>query len=258
VRAWSGAAELELGGCKQRAVLAALLLQVDRPVDGEDLAEFVWGPRRPADTAGALHTYIGRLRAVLDPQRPGWSRRGLLHSSSQGYRLHVHEDAVDLWRFRRLVTAARAAKLRGHLGSAQDLLVEALRLWTGRALVGVGDGVSAYAVVTSLHQERLAATALATDNAVATGRTEEILPLLVSAVEAAPLHEPLHVRLIDVYRRAGRRAEALLAFQQVRCRLRDELGISPGPELVASVQRVLDDDGRCRPLRGFGGGTGVS
>lgn len=242
VRAWGYGRELELGGRKQRAVLAALLLHIDRPLSCDDLVEFVWGEAAAPAAAGIVHTYVRRLRAVLDPDRRGWSRTGVLRSAAQGYQLRTDPGAIDAWRFPELVAAARVGLARHRFDHAQDLLSEALRLWAGRPLESLGDNGPQHPAVASLEQERLTAAVLLADTAFVTGQIAGSLPLLTTMARLAPLHEPLQARLIEAYGRTGRRADALLTFERIRRLLRDELGIGPGSELLASLRRVLAAD----------------
>jgi DNA-binding SARP family transcriptional activator len=242
VRAWRHGRELELGGRKQRAVLAALLLHIDRPISCDDVVEFVWGEAATPAASGIVHTYVRRLRAILDPDRRGWSRTGVLRSAAQGYQLRTDPGTIDAWRFRELVAGARAGLARHRFDHAQNMLCEALRLWTGRPLENLGDNAWQHPAVLSLEQERLTATLVLADTAFITGQIEESLPLLTTMERLAPFHEPLHARLIEAYRRIGRRADALLTFERIRRQLRDELGIGPGSELAAILRRVLDDD----------------
>jgi DNA-binding SARP family transcriptional activator len=247
VRAWRAGQEVSVGARKQRAVLAALLLNVGQPVSAEDVVAFVWGEQAPPAAAGAVHTYVRGLRATLDPGRPAWSRAGVVSSSSRGYHLHIRPDQIDCLRFCRLVRDGRRYWTAGRVDEAVDAMEAALALWAGRPLSDLGERFTMHPAVMSLEQQWLAAGVLAADAALATGRIEAAIPLLVRVTARAPLHEPLQARLIEAYRRVGRRADALATFDRVRRGLRDELGIGPGSELRAVFHRVLDDDHRTAP-----------
>ena len=242
VRAWRDEQELDVGGPRQRAVLAALLLHVDGPLTCERVVEFGWGPLASPGAAAVVHTYVRRLRSILDPDRRSWSRGGVVNSSAQGYRLRADPEVIDVWRFRRLVAAARAGGLRVAAGAAYDRLAAALALWAGPALTDVGDNTRLNAVHTALEQERLSAAVLLADAAFTAGRVEESIPELERTVALAPLHEPLHARLMEAYRRLGQRADALRVYGEIRARLREELGMGPGPDLSAGLRLVLQED----------------
>jgi DNA-binding SARP family transcriptional activator len=228
VRAWRDGAEVNLGARKQRAVLAAMLLRVPQPVSADEIARFVWGTSAPPAAMAAVHTYVCGLRSALDPGRPSRSRDGVVTSSSTGYRLRIDPEQADFLKFQRLVR-----------GGGVDRLNEALGLWAGRPLVDLGEPCALHPVVSELEQQWLAAAVLTADAAFCEGRVEDTIPWLVQGSARAPLHEPLQARLIESYRRVGRRADALATFHRVRRGLRDELGIGPGAELSDAFQRAL-------------------
>src|SRR5581483_10550038 len=113
---------LALGGQRQRAVLALLLLHANRVVSTELLVDSLWGEQPPRTATTSLQNAIVALRKVLGPE--------VLETRAPGYVLHVAPDDFDLARFERLVAAARG------LESAEkaEALREALALWRGEAL----------------------------------------------------------------------------------------------------------------------------
>lgn len=141
-------AELVRGGesCRLEpramAVLIRLAMHVGRTVRSVDLISEVLQPagrdatRRPTRN-DELHLYkcISMIRAALDPDRRG-SRSTLLTTDSgpnPGYRLNLDPDAVDVWRFERLVLdSLDLGPLR-----ASSHLRDALALWRQRPLVDV-------------------------------------------------------------------------------------------------------------------------
>jgi DNA-binding SARP family transcriptional activator len=244
VRVWHAGREIDVGARKQRAVLAALLFHLHRPVSVEEIVTFVWGDFPPPAAAAAVHTYVRGLRRALDPARPSRSRSGVVSSSSRGYQLRIDPQRVDCLRFRRLVSESRRHYGAGDFDTVVATLTAALRLWVGRPLADLGEQFAMHPLIVSVEQERLAVSVLTADAALAVGRVEDLIPLLVQVTDRAPLHEPLQARLIEAYRRNGRRADALATFDLVRRRLRDELGIGPGRELRAAFRRILDEDSR--------------
>ena len=58
---------LDLGGPRQRAVLAVLVLARGEVVPVDRLTDSVWGERAPADPAGAVQAYVSHLRRRLQP-----------------------------------------------------------------------------------------------------------------------------------------------------------------------------------------------
>ncbi|TMR17987.1 tetratricopeptide repeat protein, partial [Nonomuraea turkmeniaca] len=217
---------------KVRALLADLLIHAGRTVSADRLIEDLWGDRPPGNAPAALRVKASQLRGVLGD-------RELVAYRAPGYVLRVEPDAVDAGRFEALLANARRADdPRGRAA----LLREALELWRGGAYAEFADEPFAQAAVARLEERRLAAV-----EELAEARLELGEPALVAAdlgelVAAHPLRERLravHVRALYL---AGRQSEALAAYEDLRRRLADELGLDPGPELAALRQAILRQD----------------
>ena len=124
--------QLILGGPKQRAVLALLLVAEGRVVPAEYLAEVLWQGSPPRGAAKTLRSYVSRLRSLLEPDAGLVARGG-------GYAIAVGPDRLDAARFERLVGRGREALGRGEAAAAAGRFAEALALWRGRALADVAD-----------------------------------------------------------------------------------------------------------------------
>ena len=124
---------LDLGGPRERALLARLLLSANRVVSADLLAEDVWSGNPPPGGGGTLRVYVSRLRRALG------TRAGALVTEPPGYRLCVGEDELDAARFDRLARDAEASLAAGRPGAAAATLREALDLWRGPALSGLAD-----------------------------------------------------------------------------------------------------------------------
>src|SRR5262245_30872384 len=96
-----GAAPLPLGGAKQRALLALLLLNANRVVARDRLVDELWGESPPETAVATIQVYVSRLRKLLP--------EGTLATHAPGYLLAVEPDTVDLQRFGQLVEDARDA-----------------------------------------------------------------------------------------------------------------------------------------------------
>ncbi|MFC0554156.1 BTAD domain-containing putative transcriptional regulator [Planotetraspora thailandica] len=232
VRAWRGETELDAGPPQQRAMLALLLVHAGRPVTLGEVVDVLWGEDPPASAVNVVHRYVGMLRRLLEPglavrEEGRWLIRG-----AGGWRLEAGPDQVDLLRFRRMTEDARR---EGSL----DLLTDALALWRGPAAAGIPAEVRAHPVFTALDRELLESVKESADLALRKGAAERVLTALREAATRHPLDEPLQARLVLALAAAGRQAEALDAWQSVRTRLADELGIDPGPELRAAQEQVL-------------------
>ena len=230
-----GPAEVPLGRGGRRLVLARLALSANATVPVHELVDLVWGDRPPADTHQSLQTYVSRLRWALDPARSGGAAGTALRLGAGGYQLALSAEQLDVAEFRGLVDAARRA------AGAQDalaLLERALGLWRGAPLADVPE-MSDHPLTTALADEQVAVALRYADLAAAAGAYGRALPRLRVLAAAHPLHEPLHARLVTALAGAGLQADALAAYDSIRRRLADDLGIDPGAELAAAHGKVL-------------------
>jgi predicted ATPase/DNA-binding SARP family transcriptional activator len=217
-----------LGGPRQRALLAALLVEGGRVVSADRLGEIVWEGRPPPGAAGTLRTYVSRLRSALD------DGERVIEGRPPGYAIHA--EWVDAERFEQLVAEGRAAAQARDPGRASELLGEALGLWRGPALAEVP---AMHAEAARLEGLRDAALEDRIEADLALGRHEEVVPELESLLAADPLRERLWGALMLALYRGGRQADALAAFQRARTVLDEELGLEPTPELRALEQQIL-------------------
>ncbi|MFI6551995.1 AfsR/SARP family transcriptional regulator [Streptomyces griseus] len=220
-----------LGGARLRALLTVLALRPGRTVPAGVLVDEVWDGDPPADAAGALQALVGRLRRALG--------RSAVESVAGGYRLAAPPDAVDLHRFERLAGEGSRALTDGDAASALAVLGEALALWSGPALADLPDRT---ATASRWEARRLDARRAAFGALLALGRPEAALPELAALCDAHPLDEPLQVLRITALRDAGRPAEALAAYEEVRTLLDDRLGTAPGPSLRALHADLLHQE----------------
>ncbi|MFD9736577.1 BTAD domain-containing putative transcriptional regulator [Umezawaea sp. NPDC059074] len=222
--------EVDLGHARQRAVLAALLVDANQVVPADRLVDRVWGERVPETGRNALYSYLSRLRSAL-PESVGLG----LRRRSGGYVAVVDPQLVDLHRFDRSLTAARASTDGAARLAALDT---ALGLWRDRPLAGL-DGPWFEGVRARLERDRTAAELDRVDLLLGSGRHAEVLSAVVAAAERHPLDERVAGQLLLALYRNGRQADALEHYRLVRARLRDELGVDPGPELSELHQRIL-------------------
>ncbi|QGN45664.1 BTAD domain-containing putative transcriptional regulator [Micromonospora sp. WMMD558] len=214
-------------GAKVRALLADLLANRNRVVSTDRLIDDVWGDAPPANPAGALQVRVSQLRKALDDAEPG--ARDLVESRAPGYVLRT--GAVDVDRFVELAAADDAASL-----------TEALRLWRGEPYADVADEEWVRAEATRLAEARLVVQEKLAAARLAGGEHALVAADLAELVARHPLRERLRALHIRALYAAGRQSEALESYADLRRRLADELGLDPGPELVALHRRVLDQD----------------
>jgi DNA-binding SARP family transcriptional activator/WD40 repeat protein len=223
-----------LGGARQRAVLAILLVHRGEVVSGERLVEELWGDRAPATAGKVLQAYISRLRKAIGAD--------VLLTRGRGYVLSPAAGELDLDEFERLAAGGRAALAAGDAASAAARLREALGLWRGPPLADFRYEAFAQGEIARLEEARLAALEDRIDADLALGRHGEVIAELEALVHAHPLRERLWAQLMIALYRAGRQSDALLAFRRARGRLAAEVGVEPGPELRALETAVLAHD----------------
>ncbi len=222
---------------KVRALLADLLVNYGRPVAADRLVDDIWGDRLPANPGGVLRSKISQLRRALDDAEPG--ARDLVTHSLAGYALLVGDDAVDVGLFTDLVDRARRA---GHPRDRMALLADALALWRGPALADFPDEAFVRPAAVRWAEARLIAQEEWAEAALDLGRHADVLADLTDLVERHPLRERFRAARMRALYRCGRQAEALDEFRVFGDRMRDELGLDPGPELVALHRALLRQD----------------
>ena len=237
-----GPVEVVVGGrpvdlsAKERAVIAALALDAGRVVSVDRLVDAVWGGEAPETANVSLRVHVSRLRKALT--EAGIHDRVV--TRDPGYLLAVQvEDGLDLTRFDQLVRAGRAALDAGRAEEAARVLGDAVALHRGEALRDLADAGFAHGEATRLQEGRLAALEAKVDAELACGRHREVIGELDTLCREHPLRERFWAQRMTALYRAGRQAEALRAYQDLRVHLADELGLEPSPELARLEADVL-------------------
>ena len=218
---------LDLGHARQQCVLAALLVDANRPIPIDELIDRVWSVRRPHRARETLHSYLTRLRRALLDTGTRIARRG------PTYLLVTDPDTVDLHRFHTLL--ARAEHARD--ADAAELLGEAIGLCRGELFAGLDTPWLAGTRAT-VAKQRLAAELDHADVSLRLGRHELLLPALRGRIEQRPLDERLAGQFMLALHRTGRQADALAHYERTRRLLADELGIDPSTALRELHQRI--------------------
>ncbi|HUQ56673.1 AfsR/SARP family transcriptional regulator [Lentzea sp.] len=198
---------------KRRVVLAALLLRPGQVVGVDELVELAGGSRN------ALQTAVGRLREDL-------GLPDLVLTKPGGYVLDVRADEVDVHRFDQLPPR------------------EALRLWRGRPFADIGSDALERDHVPALTEKYLVALEARIDGDLREGGHEQLVPELRSLTRRHPTRERMWAQLVVALHRCDRQTEALQAYDDIRRRLADELGLDPGKDLQKAHQQVLTADNR--------------
>jgi DNA-binding SARP family transcriptional activator len=219
---------LPLGGPRQRALLARLLVDANRVVSADRLTADLW-EAPPQDAHGALQNQVSRLRKVLGDR---------LVTKAPGYLVRVEPGELDLDRFRSLVAEAGST---ADLAARSRLLREADGLFRGTPL---GDVEAPFATseAAALDELRLAAVEGRVDADLERGRHAELVPELGALVRAHPLRERLRGQQILALYRCGRQADALDAYRATKRMLDEELGLEPSPALRELERAILTQD----------------
>jgi DNA-binding SARP family transcriptional activator/tetratricopeptide (TPR) repeat protein len=249
LRGWHGEVELDLGWPKQRAVLATLLLTPGGVVSRDDLTDAVWGDNPPPSAASLVHTYLGRLRRIVNTDA------GILARRVVGTGYAIEPRNLDAERFARHLSDARRLRASDP-GRAHEAFIAALALWGGRPLGGV-PGPFAELERTRLTECYLTAREDAAELGLALGQPDSLTAELSSLAKAHPLRERLCGLLMLALHHAGRRAEAMAVFRDLRRLLVAELGVEPGLDLQRLHRDILTDAGTASPGAVSGIATGA-
>ncbi|MFF0575770.1 BTAD domain-containing putative transcriptional regulator [Streptosporangium saharense] len=242
VEAHSGDDELDLGGLRQRAVLARLLVARGQVVPVDSLLYDLWDDDAAKGAQSGLQVYISRLRRVLEPGRPRGGPNRLLVTVASGYALRVAPDQVDALRFEAMVRAAGEQLEGDDPASARARLEKALGLWRGTPYSDFADQPWAEAEVNRLAELRLVARERHADSSLRLGLPAEAVPDLEALTAEHPLREEgWRLLALGLYR-CGRQADALSALRRARTILAEELGIDPGPALRKLESDILAQD----------------
>jgi len=233
---------IRLGGPKQRATLAILLLSANRVVSVERLADDLYAGAAPVTAVTQVQRQISELRKALGDA-------AAIETRAPGYIVRVDPEQLDLSRFERRAAAGARALARGHAEAGGGLLREALSLWRGEPLADLAYERFAQSAVRRLDEIRLAALERRLEADLALGRHAEIAAELAELVAAHPLRERFSAQLMLALYRSGRQAEALAVYRQTRATLAGEFGIEPTPALRDLERAILRHDSSLEPAR---------
>ncbi|MBB4916079.1 BTAD domain-containing putative transcriptional regulator [Streptosporangium saharense] len=222
---------IDLGGQRQMAVLARLLVAGGRAVPVSMLIDELWPGEPPAQALSTVQGYVSRLRRALEPGRAPREEAEVLVSAPPGYALRAEARQVDAWRFE------DAVKTEGDPATVWQRLGEALSLWRGPALAEFSDLPWAVTEAGRLEELRLIALERRADAGLALGRSGALVADLEAHVSAHPLREEAWRLLALALYRGGRQGDALGALRRARATLREELGL----DLGATLQRLESD-----------------
>lgn len=230
-------APVPLGAPKQRAVLAMLLIDRNRPVSVDALIDAVWEQDPVPAARTSIQSYVSTLRrllrsAAVDPY-------AVLASAPPGYQLSVADADCDLGRFR----AEKAAGIRdasaGRFEEASIHLSAALAEWRGPVLDDLHNFAFVETFAARLLEDRMGAHTARAEAEIACGRADGVIGELEVLTARHPYREPLWAQLITAYYVTERQSDALGAYHRLKSALADGLGIDPGPTVNALHERIL-------------------
>jgi DNA-binding SARP family transcriptional activator len=242
--AWRDGARVPLGPVRQRGVLGLLALHQDTGLSRAALIDALWGEKAPAAAVGMLQGYMSRLRRLtgLGVERaddtPAEANSGALSWDGTGYRFSGAGIGTDLSEFAETLGRARAAGIEADAETARGWYARALGLWRGEPLEDV-DLLRGHPSVVALSRQRAAAVLEYADAAAAAGVPGQAIDELRALADREPLDERVYTRLMMALAATGQQAAALAAYEEVRQRLDQDLGIRPGAELAEAHVRVL-------------------
>jgi DNA-binding SARP family transcriptional activator len=231
---------ITLGGPKQRALLALLVLHANEALSSDRLIDELWGEEPPATAAKTLQAHISRLRKALDGRSA--SRGELVLTREHGYELRVDPERVDCHSFERLILEGRSELVAGRPERAASAFESALALWRGPPLADLDHAQLAQIEIGRLNELRVVAQEELIEARLALGRHAEVVVALEALIAQHPYRERLRAQLMLAMYRSERQADALQAYQDARKKLVDELGIEPGERLRELEQAVLAQD----------------
>ena len=252
--ALDGERQLPLGGAKQRAVLALLLLHANETLTRDVIVDELWGENPPPTAAKVLQNCVSALRKELPADT--------IRTVGGAYCVAIEPGELDRDRFERLLGEGRVALEAGDHADASDRLRQALALWHGTPLSDFAYERFAQDEISRLEELHVSALEDRIEAELALGHHDELVAELEGLVNRHPLRENLRAQLMVALYRGGRQAEALEAYRDARRVLLSELGIEPGRRLRELEHAILAQDpgldslsGQSRPRSGTGGSS---
>src|SRR5437762_7512132 len=228
---------LDVGGGKQRSVLALLLLHANEVVSSDRLIDELWPEEPPPTAPKIVQVHVSRLRKALDG-----TGDGILLTRGPGYELRIAPGQLDAERFQHLLDEGRAALAADNPGAAAQTLRDALGLWRGPPLADFTYDSFAQQEIARLDELRLAAIEERIEADLSLGRHDAVVQELEQLVARHPLRERLRGPLMLALYRSGRQTEALEAYNRGRVQLVEQLGLDPGRALQKLERQILVQD----------------
>jgi DNA-binding SARP family transcriptional activator len=236
-------------GQRQRALLAALALELGKAVPVAGLVEALWGANPPVTARTKLQAHVSALRKAFGQDVRD---EGPLVTRAPGYLLRSGDVNLDLSVFEAQTTQGREALQAGRCVAASELFAAALALWRGPAFADI-DSALIRGAAEKLQERRLRALEDKAEADLATGCCDNVVAEVWPSLTANPFRERLRAMVMIALYRLGCRAEALALYLDGHRVMVAELGLEPGPQLRDLHQRILADDPALAPVPLRGG-----
>jgi DNA-binding SARP family transcriptional activator len=231
---WHEGRPVHIGGAKERAVLALLLLHAGEQVAVERLIDELWGESPPPTARKSVHVRVAGLRRAI--------RGDVLLTRGDAYLVRLEPNQLDLQRFEQLLSDGSEALAAGDPSAAFAMLNEALGLWRGPALADFTYESFAQEAIARMEELRVHAVELRVEAQLELGLHTRVISELEGLVVQHPFRERLRAQLMMALYRDGRQAEALDVYRSTRSEFVEELGMEPGPALQQLHQAMLRQD----------------
>jgi DNA-binding SARP family transcriptional activator/tetratricopeptide (TPR) repeat protein len=234
-------APADLGGPRQRCVLARLIAEHGRVVSADRLIEDLYADEAPPRALAAVQSYVSHLRRVLEPGRAAHTPARVLITAPPGYAVRLGPETVDAWSFEDDV---HQAAVLADPAAAHARLSAALERWRGPALGEFGGLPWADLEASRLDELRLTAIEARAQAALRLGRASQTVAELSQLTASFPLREESWRLFALALYQSGRQGDALAALRRARARLATDLGVDPGPALRELEASILAQDPR--------------
>ncbi len=229
-------AAVDLGGPRQRRVLARLLAEHGQAVSADRLIEDLYADEAPARPIAALQSYVSHLRRALEPRRPARAPAAVLVTSPPGYSVRLDRNVVDAWSFEDEVHRAQA---HNDPAAVHTRLSAALAAWRGAAFQEFAGLPWADLEASRLEELRLTAMEMRADAALRLGQAPQTVADLSRLTSEHPLREEAWRLFALALYQSGRQGDALGALRRARARLAEDLGVDPGAALRELEEGIL-------------------
>ena len=231
-----GDESLPLGTPKQRAVLAMLIVNANRPVGIDSLIGAAWDQRPPQGARATLHAYISNLRRLMSD---AGIDRSVLASAPPGYQLSISDDQYDFGRFIAEKNAGVQAAADAQFEQASQHLLAALGEWRGPVLEDLSHFHFVETLAAAIDEERVLVYIARAEAEIACGRPHNVIGELEALIARHGYREPLWAQLITAYYLSDRQSDALDAYLRLRALLAEDLGIDPSWTIRELYERIL-------------------